>query len=200
MDVKGAKRDNTPGGSLPSKSTVSSTPSIPDYTPSPLLQKKLFAFRTITTLLSCIQAEASFKRYKFGTNPHVPRNLREEVLLCDALAHLAIIDHEVIALTTNHRSNQNELEIMACHPPVDTNLPDEKDRPSSPGMFEKVLTCLETWQFVFTRNTRKKERNKVPLAEYPSIDKVERPSDYPNLSNDRQQTLFDYLDALEHNW
>ena len=100
MDSKGAKRDNTSqGGSLPSKSSGSSTPS-PDYKPSPLLQKKLLAFRTITTLLSNVQHQASFKRSKFGSNPVVGSDLQAEVLLCDALAHLAIIDHKIIVRAT----------------------------------------------------------------------------------------------------
>lgn len=197
MDSKGANRDNTPqGGSLASKSSGSSTPSLPDYIPSPLLQKKLLAFRTITTLLSHVQHQVSFKRSKFGSNPVVGSDLQAEVLLCDALAHLAIIDHKIIALTTNHQSHlqscpkqPNELSVIACYPP------DEKDRPSTSTLATMLYKVVDTRHY-----SEKSERNQVPLTQYPSITKVQPPSDYPEGSDDRKQTLYGYLDALEENW
>ncbi|KAF8914287.1 hypothetical protein CPB84DRAFT_1841014 [Gymnopilus junonius] len=201
---KGAKHDNIPQDrTLSSKSTDSSAPSLPDYIPSPLLSKKLLAFRTITTLLSHVQHQASFTRSKFGSNPAIGPDLQREVLLCDALAHLAIIDHKIIALTTNHRSHSkrsDELSVMASHPPDETHLPDEKVI-APPSTFATIFNkVVKTWHLLFTKNTEKSELKQTQQTQYPSITEVKPPSDYPKGSGDRNLTLYMYLDALEQNW
>ena len=81
--------------------------------PSPAgIPKNILAFRTITKLLSLIQQERAFQ----ALQPRSEDNRRLELKLINALATVAVIEHEVVAVVTKHFSPQtpDTLEITAC--------------------------------------------------------------------------------------
>lgn len=164
----------------------------PTFTPSPILRKKIQAFQTITTFLSQIQRPAPIN---FLKDQHVTQKHRNEVQLCDAFAHLAVIHHDVIALAT--KRNDAQLEIVACtnSSAEDDMPPDDSPKPPSRTFLENCLS------FFCARNTRFHESKGTVVTTHPSIIEAKAPVGYPEKPNDSgNETLYQYINDLEENW
>ena len=97
---------------IPNNNTLSSLP--PPSSPLKDIPRNILAFRTITTLLSQLQPEREFE----GPTPKVGFSAaeQEELRISSALATVAVINHEVVAVVTKPFSPQkpDTLEITAC--------------------------------------------------------------------------------------
>src|ERR1700679_591990 len=104
------------------------------FTPSPILRKKIQAFQTITTFLGQIQRPAPI----FLKDQHATQEHLNEVQLCDAFAHLAVIHHDVIAFAT--KRNDAQLETVACTSAEDDTPPDDSPKPPSRTFLKNCLS------------------------------------------------------------
>jgi hypothetical protein len=159
----------------------------PTFTPSPILLQKIKAFQTITTFLAQINRRTPFKPYdNILKDQHPSQENLNEVELCDAFAHLAVVWRDVVAVSTNR--HKAELEILASSSTSEDNElfgPDDTTKP--PKTFvQKYLT------FCLTKNTRFDEDKSTPVTTHPSI------SDAVGSFGDL--TLDQYLIDLEKNW
>lgn len=114
--------------------------------------RKIHAFRTITTILAHIQQERPFAVSN-------EKRLEEdrELKISNALATLAIADHDAVAVVT--KRNPENLQVIAC-----TQLSGDENptvAPSEPSSFPGMLNLL------FTKNFRKHDD---PLSRDPTID------------------------------
>jgi hypothetical protein len=73
--------------------------------PSRDIPRNILAFRTITKLLSLIQQERAFQ----ALQPRSADNRRLELKLTNALATVAVINHEVVAVVNNLDSDKLDL-------------------------------------------------------------------------------------------
>lgn len=180
--------NNAASQDSPQETPVEPTP----FTPSSILLRKIQGFQTITTFLGQIQCQAPFKPYDFLKDQHVTQKHRDEIQLCDSFAHLAVIQHDVVALATNR--NNTQLEIVAC-----TSTSAEKDKGTPPDDSQKPPSNLfkNCLSFFYTRNTRFYENMSTPVTTLPSIIEAKAPAGYPE--NPGSETLYQYLNDLEEN-
>lgn len=176
------------------------TPLDAPFTPSPILLQKIQGFQTITTYLGQIQRQAPIKSVDFLENSNETHDHRKEIRLCDAFAHLAVFEHDVIALATDRTSNeiQTQLRILACasaSPEKDEDTP-PSDGPKPPGTF----SGLRNLRFCCTRNPRKDESKSSPEATHPTIIEAKAPVGYSEEPNMGRRQLHQYLDGLEKDW
>ena len=165
----------------------------PVFNPSPILVKKIQGFQTITTFLGQIQRQAPFKPYDLKGRG-VMQEYRDEIDLCDAFAHLAVVKNDVVAVATSRSDNQ--IKIVACSStsPEDNYLPPD----STPKPSNFIKNCLS---FFCTKNTRIDEEKLSPVTTRPSIIEVKPPVEYPEMMKDMgRKTLYGYLDKLEKVW
>lgn len=165
-------------------------PADPIYTPSPILLRKILGFQTITTILSQIKPQAPTEpnndRYDTTPTPEVQKELE----LCAAFAHLAVFQHEVVALATNLSDSQ--LKIVCTSTSAEHKDAPPNDNPKTSTSF--LGRCL---RFCYARNTRFEEAGSTP--KYPYIIEAKAPVGYQE-NVVRSKTLHKYLDDLEEKW
>jgi len=120
------------------------------------IPKNILAFRTITKLLSLIQQERAFR----ALQPRSEDNRRLELKLINALATVAVIEHEVVAVVNNinsgtldrdsdkldrdsdkldHDSNKLDL-LVSVEPSNDENLCILPSEPPAPYLWRVLLS------------------------------------------------------------
>ena len=105
---------------------------------------------------------------------------RQEVRILDALAHLAIIDHEVVALATERTSEK--MTVLACASVPE--VPPEKP-PQTEGYMDQIIS------FLMMKNPRADDPPTDPVVTYPNIISASPPEDMGS------RTLRDYLQKLD---
>jgi hypothetical protein len=164
----------------------------PTFNPSPILLKKIQAFQTITTFLGQLQRQALIRPYDLkGQHSPVSVEYRTEIQLCDAFAHLAVMQHDVVAVSTSRDNNQ--MKIVAC-----SSTSTEEDMPSDPTQKLSILQrCLN---FFCTKNTRYDEEKSESyiMTTHPYIIEAKAPDGYPETME--RETLIKYLNDLEKKW
>lgn len=152
--------------------------------------ERILMFRTISLILS---------QLKNRQLPYIQRTLSKdedkEAKIGDAFAHIAVANHDVVAITT--QCTLGTLNIVAAteHTSedwVETSLPDTTPV-QNPGRAYHLVSCI--FQFVYTKNPQYKERDvgMINDKKFPSM--VETT---PILLGD--QTLAEYLHALLGEW
>jgi len=110
------------------------------------IPRNILAFRTITTMLACIQQERPFK---FSlNNSKISGAQQRELKISNAFANLAVAKHDVVAVATVQ--SPDELNVVACSH-SDSN--DESPPSPSPSGLSRYL------DFFFTKNPRDDELN-----------------------------------------
>jgi len=177
------------------KVTSQQIPEDPTFTPSPILLKKIQAFHTITTFLGQLNRQAPLKPYDPLKDQDVKREQLDEIHLCDAFAHLAVYEHDVVALATNR--NEVDLKILAC---AATSSVD-KDKDGPPDDTPKPTFLEKCWTFCCTKNTRFDDVKSTTVTTHPSIIEAKKPVGYrEGLDGLGNETLYKYLIDLEKNW
>jgi len=113
------------------------------------IPKNILAFRTITKLLSLIQQERAFR----ALQPRSEDNRRLELKLINALATVAVIEHEVVAVVNNINSDtldrdsdkldrdSNKLDLLvSVEPSNDENLCILPSEPPAPYHWRVLLS------------------------------------------------------------
>jgi hypothetical protein len=155
---------------------------IPSHDPSSI-PRNILAFRTITMMLAILKPKQTYSPDSdaFGDTQHqVTAEARQQVRISDALAHLAIIRHEVVALATEY--SPDGMTVVAC-PSTPDNPPERQPKPE--GYMDQVLG------FLFTKNPRKDDPPADPVVTYPKIISAKQPDDMGS------QTLREYIEKLD---
>lgn len=169
-------------GNLRKDDTRSDIPSnIPCPDPSSI-PRNILAFRTITTMLAKLQPnQPEFSPSTSGVSD-VSSDVRRGVRISDALAHLAIVDHEVVAVTTQYTSEGMNVVACASISEDPTEKPPQTD---SNGLLEHIIGLI------FVKNPRKDDPPVDPVVTYPIIISPTQPEDMGS------QTLHDYIHNLD---
>jgi hypothetical protein len=170
-------RVHTPPSDIPSNIPSDDQSSIP---------KNILAFRTITAMLAQLQPKQTSGRDirdalldMEDSNPGKARHARREVRMSDALAHLAIIDHDVVALATEYSGDK--MTVVACANTPEVPL--EKE-PKPYAFIDHIKS------FLFTKNPRDDDLVPVVPVTHPQITPATQPDDLGS------QTLHDYIKKL----
>jgi hypothetical protein len=154
---------------------------IPSNIPSSI-PRNILAFRTITMMLAKLQPKQSF--ITEGDAYEVSAGARREVRIFNALAHLATIDNDVVALTTKYTSDG--ITVLAC-----VSIPEDppKKPPQPEGFIDQIIS------FVLMKNPCKDDPSTStvtdPIVTYPNIISATQPEDMGS------QTLNDYIENLD---
>ena len=134
---------------------------LPMPSPSPSrsnddIPRNILAFRTITTMLASIQQGRPFK---FSLNDSkLSAAQQQELKISNALANLAIADHEVVAVATAHAE---ELSVIACSP--------SESNDKSPLSKPLLAPLSDSWlKFIISKNPRKDDKRE-DSTDYPLI-------------------------------
>jgi hypothetical protein len=172
---------------------TSASPSPPVDIPSNIqshdqssIPRNILAFRTITMMLAMLQPNQSTSpegdAYLASDTDRLSDSARQEVRISDALAHLAIIDHEVVALATEHTTEK--MTVIACA--IIPEVPSENPPQTQPeGYMGRILS------FVFMKNPREDDPPTEPVVTYPKIISASPPKDMGS------GTLHDYIQKLD---
>jgi hypothetical protein len=114
------------------------------------IPRNILAFRTITTMLASIQQGRPFKISLEDSEISPDQQL--QLKISNALANLAIANHEIVAVATAQRAE--ELSVFACSP----SESNDKSPPPKPSR----------WKFIVTQNPRKDEKPQ-DSKDYPLI-------------------------------
>jgi hypothetical protein len=106
---------------------------------------------------------------------------RREVRISDAMAHLAIINNEVIALATEY--SEDEMTVMAC-----TSTPE--DPPELAKQPESMSYVDQIKSYLFMKNPRRDDPPTDPVVTHPTIISAMPPEDMGS------QTLPEYIRKL----
>ena len=148
------------------------------------IPRNILAFRTITMMLAKIQPMQSF--ITKGDAYEVSAGTRREVRISNALACLATIDNDVVALTTKYTSDG--ITVLACVS-IPEDLPKNLKPPQPEGYIDQIIS------FVLTKNPCKDDPSTStmtnPIVTYPKIISAMKPEDMGS------QTLNDYIENLD---
>jgi hypothetical protein len=121
------------------------------------IPRNILAFRTITTMLASIQQGQPFK---FSLNDSkLSAAQQQELKISNALANLAIADHEIVAVATAQRAE--ELSVFACSP----SESNDKSPPPKPLLAPQPDSWLK---FIVSKNPRKDDKRE-DSKDYPLI-------------------------------
>ena len=129
---------------------------IPSHSLPNDIPRNILAFRTITTMLARIQQERPFK---FSPEDlEISAAQQQELKIANALANLAIADHDIVAVATVHSAE--ELNVIAC-----THSESNDQSPPSPSQ-NVVSRC---WNFIFAKNPRRDEERDDESKDCPVV-------------------------------
>lgn len=157
------------------------------------IPKNILAFRLITKTLARIPQTQPFPSIDNlrDCNKQWTDDDRREVKISDAFAHLAVAEHDVVAIATNRSSPHHSLQedptlgIIAC-----TNLSSYSEGPmKSPNTPLKFF--YKVWNIIFAKNAQRSD----PPRSYPTITLPDEPIDFKNF-----ESLNAYMNNLEANW
>jgi hypothetical protein len=110
------------------------------------IPRDILAFRTITTILARIQQERPFKISL--TDSEILPAQQKELKISNALANLAVANHDVVAVATVQ--SPEELNVVAC--PRSDSV-DQSPPSPSPNASSRFWN-LSDWKLIFSRNPR----------------------------------------------
>lgn len=146
----------------------------------------ILAFRTLTTILSQLPRSMPIKTVNNLEGKVKDPDDCREIRISDAFAHLAIGEHDVAALTTNHSSpNGRQLHIMACA----SNVPVGESLPIS----TQPMNLTKIW-CQFQRNFLQDSAKTSSRTPQPTTISPSEPDDV------RMQDAFAYMVGLEQRW
>jgi hypothetical protein len=132
-----------------------------DLKSNPDIPKNILAFRTITTLLHLIQQE---RQLQITKEEQMTSQDRRQLSLLNALATLAITEHNIVAVTS--KDSLGGLELIAS-----TTLPhDDITKPSS------IFMNLFQGCYLFTWNPEHKKPETSTANKYPILDSPSKPA------------------------
>lgn len=175
------------------KKASSSTPKLTTSTDSNgcSTPENLLAFSTITTMLSLIPRGQPIAVVDKIEDKAIPSATdRQELRILDAFAHLAVGEHDVAAMVSDHRIQDGELGIRFCANSVaiDDNISTHMQSRSWPTIVQETLT------YVFTRNVDKNDPLSNSETALPTITLPKKPWDLGN------RTAMNYMIDLVQNW
>ena len=146
------------------------------------IPRNILAFRTITTLLRFIQQDKRLKLIDPQPLPQTPNDSdyyrQLELSILNALATVAITQHEIVAITSK-RTDLSKLELIA-------STTQSEDLPLS-----RILDKRSWMDFLLTRNSDfSTQTTKVPIG-YPVLSEASKPADFKGESDEE---LCQYLD------
>lgn len=152
--------------------------------PSDNIPRSILAFRTITMMLSILQPKQSSgpdsgSDARTDSEYQLTSEDRRELRISDAMAHLAILDNEVVALATEYR--EEEMIVVACTSTPEDPSPLELEKQPPKGYVNQVKS------FLFVKNFRRDDPATDPVVKYPIITSAMPPEDMGS------QTLSKYL-------
>jgi hypothetical protein len=150
------------------------------------IPRNILAFRTITMMLSKLQPRQTSSPDSDAFEHQVTAEARREVRISDALAHLAIVEHEVIALATEF--TPDGFTVVACASGT-PEVPPELEKQPKPESYADQI-----YGFLFTKNPRRDDPPANPVVTYPNIISAMPPDDMGS------QTLGDYIQKLDGSW
>jgi hypothetical protein len=155
----------------------------PSNIPSDDIPRNILAFRTITMMLSNLQPKQSSGPGDSGSDARTEYQLtsedRREVRISDAMAHVAILDNEVVALATEFR--EDKMVVVACTSTAEDPSPPELEKQPPKGYVDEIKS------FLFVKNFRRDDPPTDPVVKYPIITSAMPPEDMGS------QTLSEYL-------
>lgn len=187
-------------------------PAIDQFPPSSsisqvnFIPRNILAFRLITKTLARIASTHPFTAIDnlSDTNTGWQSSERHEVKVSDAFAHLAVAEHDIVAISTNYRTYFRSLEakdpktdstlgVMACSTPDNV---ENLDTTTSSGImpYGQGILAAATKAIKFKVLASKNDQNTDPKNLVPIIIKPVRPGDFGDGS------LNDYMKDLETNW
>lgn len=179
----GYNNNDSDNQQIPSTSNHTPPSDIPSNIPShdPLsVPRNILAFRTITMMLANLQPKQTLA----GSSPSrdvLSAEARREVRISDAFAHLAIVNNEVVALTTAYSSDS--MTVVAC-----ASIPEDPlEKQPEPKPERYVKQC---YKFLFTKNPSRDDPP-TDAVTYPTIISTTQPEDMGS------QTLLDYIRELD---
>lgn len=176
------------------------------------IPRKILAFRLITKMLARIETAHPFPAVDnlTGTDNGWQSSERQEVKISDAFAHLAVVEHDIVAISTNYRSRFSPLEandpmldgnlnVMACSTPDNvldtTTMPDSDMTTITPPEVKSYAQGLAAFAGrIFNVLASKNDSEDDLTQTIPTIVKPVQPSDFVSGSLD------DYMKNLETNW
>lgn len=184
---------NPPGTGIPLDHTLSSDtlPNMPRRNSTfSGIPRNILAFRTITMLLSQLQAKQTLE-----TRPiNMSAEDRTEARISDAFAHLAVAEYDVVALVT--KRYPEVLSILAC-----VNLSSDKETPNtlsqSPNPEDSVSRSQafkNRFFGLFSKNARSDDPSSFVPETLPAIVCPSKPE------NMGTKSIAQYLDDLESRW
>lgn len=181
LSATGIRPPNSPHDSVVRDTTTD----IAQNSPSDDIPANILAFRTITKLLSLIQQDRSIEPQETW---HPDATKQRELQIINALATVAVIEHEIVAVVNNHYSDVLDPElgppklsvVAIVDPPHEKNI-----APPSPS-----------WKVMITQNLRRCTLKPSPSSptEHPVITDVEALAGL-NLADD--EAINNYVD---HHW
>lgn len=151
--------------------------------------RKLLAFKLITKTLSRIpQTDPYLPIDNLKSNNKWSDHERKEVKISDALAHLAVVEHDVVAIATNYNSPpdlSNETPTLDIIAATTSNSEGPMKATPSTGLLEFL------WNFIVARNPQKGDL----LSVHPYITSPTEPNDFKNFG-----TLNEYVTNLAADW
>jgi hypothetical protein len=148
----------------------------------PSKDRKILAFRTITSILSMIQQERPFK-----VSNELPTNLnpqdRQELKISNAVCNLAIVDNDITAVVT--KRCDESLAVIAC-----THLPRHESSfiSSQPPL---KIAMARLWELLITKNFRRDDPKSPTWEKDPTIIDAKMP---PGLESDDDDAINEYLE------
>jgi hypothetical protein len=161
------------------------TTDIAQNSPSDDIPANILAFRTITKLLSLIQQDRSIEAQETWL-PDATK--RRELQIINALATVAVIEHEIVAVVNNLDSDVLDPELG----PPKLSLVAIVDPPQE----KNIAPPRPSWKVILTQNLRRRTPNPTPTSptEQPVITSVEALAGL-NLADD--EAIINYVD---HYW
>jgi hypothetical protein len=108
-----------------------------------ILPQNILAFRTITTLLAKIQQDRPAVYSNALDRTDLTDSRRRELKISNALANLAIVDTDIVALVSKLTNFSDGLEVVVCGNPDGDNDQTAKPSESPPSI----------WDILFARNS-----------------------------------------------
>jgi hypothetical protein len=157
---------------------------------SNVIPENIRAFRTITTMLSQIPRSLPIDVVDNLKNVSDSDN-RQEIRIVNAFAHLAVGEHDIAALATNHSSRHSSRDSRTLNVIVSTDSPLAEDKPSTSSPAEVKRS---TWIFNITRNYRRDDATTASITPLPTTILASKPCDLGNRS------ALEYMKDLESKW
>ena len=150
--------------------------------------RNILAFRTITTLLAQLPRSTPIEAVDNLETRIMDSNIRQQVKVSDAFAHLAVGEHDVTALTTNYGfPNDTKLRVVACtnNPLIGENLPIRT---------QPVSVVAQVWHLMLTWNVLRDDEESSSKMPHPIIISPSKPDDLGG------RDAFAYMVGLEQRW